>query len=263
VAKHPLLWHRLLDNFFALADATARAACRALSFGPPPGKPRRSRARNPEVQPTVEQLETRFLLTVLSFSASTYSVNENAGTVTVTVTEDTAPSATVGVSYATSGADAGVDYTSTSGSLSFAPTDPLSKSFTVPILNEGIADGNETFSVNLSNVTGPATLGSPSTATVTITETNLSGVTEYSVPTSSAGLSALTLGSDSNIWFTEYNQSKIAKVTPSGTITEYCSPYEIVAGSGEEMTAGIRSPGIGKCRARQAHDSQNGGGRLA
>jgi virginiamycin B lyase len=54
--------------------------------------------------------------------------------------------------------------------------------------------------------------------------------TSYSVPTAGANLSALAVGPDGNIWFTEANATassagKIGKITTSGTITEYQLPY--------------------------------------
>jgi virginiamycin B lyase len=63
-----------------------------------------------------------------------------------------------------------------------------------------------------------------------------SGITEYTVTTSSAQPLNLTLGPDGNVWFTEYAVNKIAKITTSGTITEYAlstnyiNPYDVTAG---------------------------------
>jgi hypothetical protein len=53
------------DFFFALADATAAAARRALTFGPP-AKARRSRPCRLEVRPRVEQLEPRWVLATMT-----------------------------------------------------------------------------------------------------------------------------------------------------------------------------------------------------
>ncbi len=61
------------------------------------------------------------------------------------------------------------------------------------------------------------------------------GVTDFIVPTSNAGVQAITAGPDNNLWFTEKTAGKIAKLTTSGTFTEYSlgaghAPYDITAG---------------------------------
>jgi Calx-beta domain len=63
------------------------------------------------------------------------------------------------------------DFATVVGTFSFAGGETM-KSFDVPIIDDSYAEGNETFSVVLSNPTG-ATLGSPSTATVTIIDNDL------------------------------------------------------------------------------------------
>jgi hypothetical protein len=75
------------------------------------------------------------------------------------------------VQFATSDATAtaGRDYTATTGTLTFGAGE-TSKAFTVPILADQIDEPNETLTVTLSNVTGGAVLGTPSTATVTIAD---------------------------------------------------------------------------------------------
>ena len=76
------------------------------------------------------------------------------------------------VSYATADgtATAGTDYTAVSGTLDFAAGE-LSKTITVPILNDNIFEGaSETFSVNLSAPTGGALLSSPATHVVTLND---------------------------------------------------------------------------------------------
>ena len=84
-----------------------------------------------------------------------------------TVTLDRASTDTVTVDYRTSpgSATAGADYTETSGTVTFAPGD-TAKTIAVPIVDDDVEDGGETFSVTLSNPTN-ATLGNH-TATGTI-----------------------------------------------------------------------------------------------
>jgi hypothetical protein len=58
------------------------------------------------------------------------------------------------------------DYTPENGTLSFAAED-TSKTFVVPVVDDGWLEGNETFQVSLTSSTG-ANLITPATATVTI-----------------------------------------------------------------------------------------------
>jgi CSLREA domain-containing protein len=107
----------------------------------------------------------------LQFSSTTYSVNENAGTATISVTRANDTSVAATVNYATSNgtATAGADYTATSGTLSFASGD-VSKTFSITIINDSLNEPNETVNLTLSSVTGNAALGTPSTAVLTIVD---------------------------------------------------------------------------------------------
>jgi hypothetical protein len=97
-------------------------------------------------------------------------VNENGGSILITVTRTGGSSGAVGVSYATSNgtAIAGSDYTATSGTLNWTNGDNSNKTFSVPVLDDSTYEGNETVNLAISNPTGGATLGSPSTAVLTI-----------------------------------------------------------------------------------------------
>ncbi|MGA2177903.1 MAG: Calx-beta domain-containing protein, partial [Verrucomicrobiota bacterium] len=105
----------------------------------------------------------------LQFASSTYSVNENGGSIRIHVSRTGGSYGAAGVSYATAdgSAGAGSDYTAVSGTLSWADGDATDKYADVPIIDEGSYSGNEYFTLNLSGASG-ASLGSPITTTVTI-----------------------------------------------------------------------------------------------
>ena len=96
---------------------------------------------------------------------------ENGASVPLTVTRTGGSTGVISVDYATSDGTAtvGGDYTTASGTLSFADG-MTSQSFSVVILDDALFEGDEGFSVTLSNAAGGASLGTPATANVTITE---------------------------------------------------------------------------------------------
>jgi streptogramin lyase len=57
---------------------------------------------------------------------------------------------------------------------------------------------------------------------------------EYAVPTPASGPDYMTLGSDGNVWFSEYGAvnatggGKIGRITPDGQITEFDTTYPYV-----------------------------------
>ena len=120
--------------------------------------------------PSTEETETPVapMEAELSLAPVNPTVNETDGTVAFTVTLSLASSGTVTVDYATSDiiADAGMDYTATSGTLTFMPGETL-KTITITILNDTVYETLERFEVSLSNPTGAA-LSTASLANVTI-----------------------------------------------------------------------------------------------
>jgi hypothetical protein len=115
------------------------------------------------------------------FSASTYSVSEGAGNLPIIITRTGNASGEAAVNYATSDnsglnacssvtgqASSRCDYAISIGTLRFAIGE-TSKTIFIPIIDDNIADGNETFTLTLSNPTG-ASLGSNTSATITITD---------------------------------------------------------------------------------------------
>ncbi len=107
----------------------------------------------------------------LQFTASSAKVNEAAGSVSLLVSRINGSSGGASVNYSTASgtAKAGVDFTSVIGTLTWPDGNASTQAITIPIANDGIAEGPETFTVNLSTPSG-ATLGSASSATVTIVD---------------------------------------------------------------------------------------------
>jgi len=122
----------------------------------------------------------------VSFSALGYSVSEGAGSVALAVSRTGSTSGAASVTYTSSDtagltncnvingvASSRCDYAVSIGTVSFAPGDVL-KTFSIPLVDDSYAEGNENFSVTLSNAIG-ATLGSPgTTTTITISDNETS-----------------------------------------------------------------------------------------
>ncbi|GJL95671.1 MAG: hypothetical protein DHS20C05_20760 [Hyphococcus sp.] len=93
-----------------------------------------------------------------TFSINDVSVSEG-GSLSFTVTKSGSTTQTHGISYASADgtASSASDYTSTSGSLSFGPSE-TTKSVTVATTSESAFENNETVLVNLSSATNGATI---------------------------------------------------------------------------------------------------------
>jgi hypothetical protein len=106
----------------------------------------------------------------IQLSASSYSVAQSSGSLTVTVNRTGGSSGAVSVAYETTAgsATAGTDYTPASGTLQWGDGNAAAKTFSVPVSNGTAFSGSKTFSVAISSPTGGATLSNPSTATATI-----------------------------------------------------------------------------------------------
>jgi Ca2+-binding RTX toxin-like protein len=91
------------------------------------------------------------------------------GTVTVTLNAVTDKTVTVNYTTANNNAIAGIDYTATSGQLSFAPGE-TTKTINVNILGDNIAEANKSFFVNLSNPTNSLIDPNAGSGIVTITD---------------------------------------------------------------------------------------------
>ena len=108
----------------------------------------------------------------LQFSAANFRVSEDGtpiAAVTLTRTGGSDGSVSTTVSLTDGTATAGADYTNTPISVTFADGE-TSKTITVPILDDVIAEATETIYLALGNVTGGATIGSQNTATLSIVD---------------------------------------------------------------------------------------------
>jgi hypothetical protein len=108
------------------------------------------------------------LAPTVAWENTNVNVGEPSGTALIAVNLSAASAFTVTVNYATSDgtATAGNDYTSTSGTLAFAPG-VTSQSVSITILNDSAAESSKTITLTLSSLTN-ATLGTPNSATLTI-----------------------------------------------------------------------------------------------
>ena len=99
--------------------------------------------------------DEKFSLGILHFTAATYPVNENAGTITLVLRRSGNLKGGASVQYATrdGSATAGADYQPASGTLDFGPGE-IEKSLTLTIFDDALGEGNETFVLTLTDAAG-------------------------------------------------------------------------------------------------------------
>gem|GEM_PF-979990 len=132
-------------------------------------------AANGTADPTVTAITAAPALSIADLTAG-----ESAGTAVLTVTLSATANRTVTVQYATSNgtAQAGLDYTPGSGTLTFPPG-TLSQTIRIDILNDTLVESDETFFVDLSSPVH-ATLAR-ARAVVTIHDDDVAAVPRLSI----------------------------------------------------------------------------------
>ena len=131
------------------------------------------------------------------------SVDESAGTAVFQVTRTGGYTGAVTLQYTTSNgtATAPGDYTTTSGTLTWADGSSRSMRIVVPIIDDTLPEGDETFFVTISNPTGGATLGATTKGTVTILANDGGGrwIDLTSSPSADLGEPTAPLASDAGL----------------------------------------------------------------
>ncbi|BAV33765.1 hypothetical protein SCL_1454 [Sulfuricaulis limicola] len=118
----------------------------------------------------------------LQFSAAAYSAAEGGGQAVITVNRVNGKAGDISVHYVSSDgtARAGQDYQAVSGDLVWANGDSAPKTITVPLLNDNIAEPDETVNLKLTYAYGGATLGTPVDAVLTIANDDQAGILQFS-----------------------------------------------------------------------------------
>jgi uncharacterized delta-60 repeat protein len=120
---------------------------------------------------TLKITDTVFAPGELSFLTTNVVVNEGTATVSLTVIRTNGSSGSVSVSYVTAAGTAipDVNYLTSSGTITFGDG-VISRDITIPLLDNSAVQGTVSFSVNLLNPTGGATLDGANSARIDIVD---------------------------------------------------------------------------------------------
>ena len=108
----------------------------------------------------------------LAWTSSTYLVDEQAGSVPLTLTRSNNSTGAVSVHWATApgSATSPADFTASSGDVSWANGDGADKTIYIPIVADSSPEGTQNFTVTLSAPTGGSVIVDNAVATVSILE---------------------------------------------------------------------------------------------
>lgn len=111
----------------------------------------------------------------VAFLQPTYTVSETGGVANITLIRTNGSTGIIGVKYTTIGggtAASGIDYAPTNGTVSFGPGE-LSKSFSVRIFDDSIAEMPETILLLLSDPSGGATIAGTNSVPLVIDDNEI------------------------------------------------------------------------------------------
>jgi dipeptidyl aminopeptidase/acylaminoacyl peptidase len=122
-----------------------------------------------DIDPAIQPLPSAATLGTIQLAAATFTVAEDQGSIAIGVTRTGGTGAAlVDIATVNGTASDRSDFTPIFRTLTFAPGD-TTKTVNIAIIDDVFVEGDETFGVTLGNATG-SVLGSPSAATVTITD---------------------------------------------------------------------------------------------
>ena len=187
---------------------------------------------------------------LLSFNSATYSVGENETNAVINVSRTFGMSGTVSIQVGTvpgGTAVAGVDYPATSTTLTFLDGE-TNKTFTLPITNNVIVEGNRTIFLQLSNPTGASTNGQIIAAVLTILEDEQSsGSPDNSFNNAGANLpvNVIAVQTNNNKFFaggdfTQFNgldRNHLVRLNLSGSLDTSFDPGTILGTTGSTVRA--------------------------
>jgi hypothetical protein len=161
----------------------------------------------------------------LAFSAASYSIGEAgpAASITINRTGATGSAFTVNFTSANGTATAGSDYAAVNQTVTF-PAGQTSKTVSIPITDDSTVESSETVLLSLSNPSTGASLGSPRTATLTITDNDVAPpppTTHPATTTPKGKLSSVKLSKKS---FTSAQAGKVklsCKFSPKSKVFKY------------------------------------------
>jgi len=146
-------------------------------------------------------------ISAFNLSAGALTVNEGAGTATVALTLSASATCSVDVLITDGTATNGLDYTAPASSTrNFTSGGSTSVNLNIPIADDLLLEGDETFTISLANPTGTCILGAVSIATVTIEDNDNAVVGECA----NLYFSEYLEGSSNNKAFEIYNPTGVA-----------------------------------------------------
>lgn len=178
-------------------------------------------------------------ITINDVSVTEGNSGQTNATFTVTLSAASPQQVTVAFATANGSATAGSDYTTTSGTLTFAPGE-TTKTISVPVLGDMVGEGNENFFVNLSGATNASITDAQGIGTIlddefgTISghvykdtnndgvqnpgEQDFAGVTVQLTPVAGGATRTVTTDADGNFTFVDVPPGEyfLTEITPPG-----------------------------------------------